>query len=101
MKTSTIAIKDENGMVLLEFPQPIRWCELDAETARQVGEAIAKAAYKARYGLNPPDGSRIAADKRLHLVTRVAHVIRQLNERGRSPKYSAEQIVDIVLAGMA
>lgn len=102
MKANTFAIKDDKGMVLLEFPMPIKWCELDPETARQAAECMARAAYAARYGVQPPDGrSAIAEDKRKRIANRVATVIRQLQERGRSPKYTALQVIDIVLAGLA
>lgn len=101
-KATTLAVKDEGGMVLIEFPHPVRWCELDPETARQVGEFIARASYKARYGTAPPDGRSVIAEaKRDRLVVRVAQVLRNLQDRGRSPKYSAQQIVDIVLAGVS
>lgn len=103
MSKTSIAIKDEKGMVLVgvfEESQPVRWVDLDPETARQAAEAMAKAAYTARFGMAPPAGkSVIAEDKRKRLANRVAVVIRQLQERGRTPKYTAMQVVDIVLAG--
>lgn len=105
MSKKSIAIKDEKGMVLVgvfEEAQPVRWVDLDPETARQAAEAMARAAYAARYGVQPPEGrSAIAEDKRNRIANRLATVIRQLQERGRSPKYTALQVIDIVLAGLA
>jgi hypothetical protein len=103
-KTS-IAIKDENGKVLVGFfeeGEPVKWCDLDPETARQASEAMARAAYTARFGVAPAEGrSVIAESKRAQLVTRVALVLRQLQQRGREPIYTAQQLVDIVLSGVS
>lgn len=104
MSKTSIAIKDENGKVLVGFfdeGQPVKWCDLDPETARQAAESLARAAYTARFGAAPADGKSVIAEgKRDQLVTRVALVLRNLRERGREPIYTAQQVVDIVLAGV-
>ena len=42
----TLAIKEHKGQVILQFPNPVSWVVLDAETARQAGEALARSAYR-------------------------------------------------------
>ena len=106
----TLAIKDENGKVIIKFHQPITWCELDPEMARQVAEAMAKAAYRCRYKVDPPDNrsalagemrSRITQKIRDDLVTRMTLVLRSLQDKGRAPHVIASEMVDQLLARVA
>lgn len=104
MSKTSIAIKEEKGRVLVgiyEEGRDVRWCDMDPETARQAAEAMAHAAYTAHHGAPPPEGrSVIAEGRRNQLVTRVALVLRSLQQRGREPAYAAQHVVDIVLGGM-
>lgn len=108
--TQTIAVGDEGGKVVLKFHQPITWCELDPEMARQAAEAMAKAAYRCRYKVDPPDNrsalagemrERVTKQIRNELVTRMTLVIRSLQDKGRAPHLMAEEIVDQLLARVA
>ncbi len=93
---TTCAIGERDGNVILEFPEPVQWASFDTETARQIGEAIAKQAYETRYGIKPAEGSFLSEQVRHKLITRTKHILRSLE--GRHPEYVASQIVDTVLA---
>lgn len=95
--TTTIAVGERNGQVVLQFPTEIQWCALDPETARQVGEAIARGAYEVRYGKAPSRGSTLSLEIRGKLITRVQHIMRNLQELQRPPQYIASEIVDQIL----
>lgn len=108
--TTSVAIKDENGRVVLLFPEPVKWCELDPEMARQAAEAMARAAYRCRYRVDPPDNrsslasemrSRITQQIRNDLVTRMTLVLRSLQEKGRAPHVIAAEMVDQLLSRVA
>jgi hypothetical protein len=93
-----IAVGDEGGQVVLRFPQAVEWCTLDPETARQVGEAIARAAYHAHTGQTvDPKQFVLSEQVRTRLITRVSHVIRSLQDKGRLPGFIAAEVVDTVL----
>ncbi len=78
---------------------------LDKETARQFSDFVGRAAYKAHYGVWPPDESHAIAEfkrkdietKRQYLIIRVAHMLRDLQERNTKHLYRAECVVDEVL----
>lgn len=96
---TTIAVGDEGGQVILRFPGSVEWCALDPETARQVGEAIARAAYKAHTGREPEKGRSIISEQvRTRMITRCTHVIRSLQDKGRLPGFIAAEVVDTVLS---
>lgn len=87
-KTS-VAIGVENGRAVLRFPNPLTFAAFDPENARRVAEALGRAAYEARYGKPPPDGasvlagevrSRVTAELRDRMVTRVALMLGSLRE---------------------
>lgn len=108
--TTSVAVKDENGRVILQFPNPVMWCELDPEMARQAAEEIAKAAYRCKYKVDPPDNRsalagemrrRVTNQIRNDLVTRMALMIRSLQEKGRAPHLMAEELVDQLLSRVA
>lgn len=66
--------------------------------AKKLAEFLGKAAYEAHYGVPPPPNrSAISEQKRMDLIVRVAHMLRDLQERGRKPKYTAMLVVDEVL----
>jgi hypothetical protein len=107
---TTVGIKDENGKVVLVFPEAVKWCELEPEMARQAAEAMARAAYRCRYRTDPPDGrsalageirQRVTKEIRNALVTRVALMLRSLQDRGRAPNAIAQEVVDTLLSRVA
>ena len=107
---TSVAVKDEKGMVVLQFPHPVKWCELDPEMARQAAEAMARAAYRCKYKVDPPDTrSALAGDMRQRvtmqirneLVTRMALILRSLQDKGRAPNVIAAELVDQLLGRIA
>lgn len=95
----TVAIGERNGQVVLTFPQPVQWAAFDPETTRQICEAMAREAYQIRYGKAPADGKSVISEEiRARLMTRVTHVIRSLQDKGKLPGFIAAQVVDTILS---
>lgn len=93
-----VALGVVKGRVHWELPPGQDWCAMDPENARQIAEGLAKAAYEARYGVKPADGvSRLATDKRLQMVSRVALVAGSLAREGKNNVQIAEAVVDVIL----
>lgn len=96
---TTCAIGERDGLVILNFPKEVQWAAFDPETARQIGEAIARQAYEIHTGLKAdPNRSIISEEKRGRLIIRATHVIRSLMDSGKLPGYIAAQVVDTILA---
>jgi len=96
--TTECAIGERDGNVVISFPHAVSYASFDPETARQVGEAIAKESYKARYGIEHNGKSVIGEDVRNRLITRATHIIKNLDGRGNKPGVIAIQVVDTILA---
>ena len=94
----TIDILDQDGMVIIRMMG--QELVIEPEMARQMGEAMAKAAYTAKFGVTPQtQTSAITADKRQMMITRVHHVIRSLSTQKRMTKHRmATEVVDTILA---
>lgn len=105
---TSLAVKAEGGNVLIVFPKPIIWCQLDPQTAFEAGEQIARAAHEARFGTPPQsDGSyiaqqvkaRITEDLRDRMVARVALMLNSIGRKSHGEQ--AMMIVDTILAEVA
>lgn len=105
--TTTVAVKDENGRVVLKFPKAVSWCELDPEMARQAAEAMARAAYRCKYRVDPPSHlsalgmeirARVTQELRNQLVNRMTLIVQSLQDKGRAPNVIAQELVDQLLA---
>lgn len=96
--TTTCAIGNRDGQVVMTFPQPVEWAAFDPETARQIGEAMAKEAYTVRYGRKPEGKSIIADEIRQRLLNRATLIIRSLQEKGKLPGHIAKEVVDTILS---
>lgn len=104
-KTDMI-IAAAGGEVVIRFPQPMHFVVMEPENARNIGEAIARASFEARYGKKPPPAAseiaRQARDKftektRLKLINRLALVMNSESFIGKVPKDRARTLVDIVM----
>lgn len=96
------AVGDLNGHVVMTFPKPVQWVSWSPETAGQIGEAMARSAYKIKTGIdNVNGGSVINKEIRNRLLTRATHVIRSMQEQGRMPGYIAAEVVDLILSEVA
>lgn len=95
--STTCAIGNRDGQVILQFPEAIEWAAFDPETARRIGEAMAREAYAVRYG-NKPEGKSVVADEiRARLLNRATLIIRSLQEKGKLPGVIASEVVDVIL----
>ena len=95
--TTTCAVGERDGQVVLQFPESVQWAAFDPETARQIGEAMAKEAYTIRYGRQPQGKSVLADEVRQRLLNRATIIIRSLQEKGRMPGFIAMEVVDAIL----
>ena len=94
-----VVVGEENGRVVLRFPKAIDFVAFDPENARQVGEAMAKAAYHLHTGLTAPQGrSALSAELRMRLVTRATHIIRNLTDKKILPGRISQEVVDSILS---
>ena len=96
--TTTCAIGNRDGQVIITFPKAVEWAAFDPETARQIGEAMAKEAYSVRYGRKPQAKSVIAEEVRTRLLNRATLIIRSLQEKGKKPGFIAMEVVDAILS---
>ena len=98
-----IMITDEASQVIMRFKEPMQWIAMDPENAATIGEAIAKAGYKARYGKAPTEGTGSAITKEIRdrLVTTTIRMLVSMTDQKKDTKYQAQQIVDHVLSRVA
>ncbi len=94
-----VAVGEENGRVILRFPKAVEFAAFDPENARQVGEAMARAAYHLHTGRDAPAGrSALSAELRMRLVTRATHIIRNLSDKKMLPGRIASEVIDSILS---
>ncbi len=96
--STTCAIGNRDGQVVMTFPTAVEWAAFDPETARQIGEALAREAYAVRYGRSPVSKSVISDEIRTRLLNRATIIIRSLQEKGRMPGFIAMEVVDAILS---
>lgn len=97
-----LGIAVEKGRVVVRFPTPRLWFAMDAQNAVDIGEAIARAAYEARFGKKPGEGKSVLSEKaRQRIVNRVALVLASLNREHKSMNYIASSLTDVVLKEVA
>ncbi len=93
-----IALGVESGKVVMRWHEPAQEIRFDAENARVLAEAIARAAYEAHTGIRPADGpSQITEQIRQRLTTRATHVIRSMMSDHKLPAVIAVAVVDLIL----
>lgn len=99
--TRTVQVSDHEGLVVMHFEKPVRWCALDPGTASGFAEAIARAAYKAVAGDTPTTvaKSQITEQLRVRLVKRVELMLGSFEREAPRPDYKvqATRIVDTCL----
>jgi len=93
--TNTIAVGEEDGHVVLKFPNPITWCTLDPQTAFQVAEAMLRSVSAIKTG-KPVDNSKrvFSAAFIERMVNRIKLVNRSTRNRGED--YNARAIFDSI-----
>lgn len=96
------AIGVVKGRVEIHYPQPRSRVVFDSENARQFGEMMAKAAYEARYGVKPAEGtSRLGEGLRVRMVTRGVHMINSMLKDKKSNQQIVTALVDVIMSELA
>ncbi len=105
-----LMIGEEHGKVFIRYPQPVEVVVMEPANAFNIGEAIARAAHKAKFGVDAPtDKSYIAEQVRLRVtedmrdrkIARVSIMVNNAMNKEKTPGYWAAQIVDTLLADIA
>lgn len=92
-----VEISQNEGMVVLGFSKPVTEISMHSDMARRIAEEIARKANNADISLTP-NGSILADQIHGKMVTRLTHVIRSGQEKGKLPGYIAQQCVDVVFS---
>ena len=101
-----VAVGDDRGQVVLAFNVPTDRALISPPQASRIAEAIARAAFTAHHGFPPRTltselaiqaKERATEEVRIRLVTRCAHIVRSMMEKGRGPGLIAQECVDAVL----
>jgi hypothetical protein len=104
--STVVAIGIVGGEVVLRFPKDVGWCALDPQTAVNVGESMARAAYEIRHGRPPPPNADALADEikrkatdiiRQKMINRTALILRNLQDRRADLNRQAVEVVDRIL----
>ena len=100
-----VAVKCEGSRVLMAVRYDatglVHWVDLHPEAALEIGQQLAKDAYQALYGREPPPNAlkeSVIEKKRQVLIARLTILLRQLHQRKRPWAYIAETIIDRVFA---
>lgn len=97
-----LGLSVEKGQVVVRFPEPRLWFAMDPQNALVIGEAIAKAAYEARFGKKPGEGSSVLSERtRQRIVTRAGAMLRSLLADRKPVDYIAASVTDAVLKEVA
>lgn len=102
-KQSVLDIEERKGAVIIKLtPQQntrkMNYAILPPDQAKEVGEVLQRYAYHAKYGSDPQTKSLQAEQIRAKMQTRVAHVIRSLEQKNRPPAFIANEIVNVLLS---
>ena len=95
--TQQASIEVRDGKVILSFGG--EWVALEPQTALEVGEVMARAAYTCTYGKVPEGTQNVLKQEKVNMLyRRVELVFKNLMDRKKSHKHIAHELVDIVLA---
>lgn len=93
-----VGICTDKGRVVVRFPEPKLWFSMDPQNALEIGEAIAKEAYFARYGRRIGDGKSALSEKtRQRIVNRMTLMLASLLKDHKPIAYAAAALTDVVL----
>ena len=101
----------EDRKVIIRFARAMSYVVFDPDNARNIANALGRAAYEAHYGKAAPDDmtSTIAQEMRERatekvrqkMINRVVLITASMRESGRSPIHQASEIVDCMLREIA
>ena len=103
---TVVAVGIRGGEVVLQFPANVQWATLDPQTAVNVGEAMARAAFEIRHGRQPRANVDVLAEEikrratdivREKMINRTVLILRSLREKGKNEIYTATEVVDRIL----
>lgn len=97
--STEIAIGERDGKVILnvfDTEREIRTeAVIDAENARQIAEALARASYKAHYGREPINGgSQISREMHQQAVNRMVVMLENYDRSPARKVWWAQQLVE-------
>lgn len=104
--STIIMVAAVGDKVVLQFPKAVQWAAVDGQTAVSVGEAMARAAHKIRYGREPASNADVLAHEikrravdevRERLITRTILILRTMQEKNRRLDLQAAEVVDRIL----
>lgn len=100
---TTLAMKREDGYVVLQFPRATQWVKLEPTQASEIAEEMARQAEIIRTGKEPAQTKRdlITEQRYQKLINRAAIVLPQLRAKQRSDVYIGQWIIDMVLSEVA
>lgn len=98
-----VAIKREGNRVLIAIrhneSQKVEWADLAPEAALDIAQQMARDAYLALYGHEPPADAlkeSVIERKRQKLIVRLTIIMRQLKERQKPDEYIVTELIDKV-----
>ena len=104
LQNVTVAIKGENGKVIIEFSESIRHWVTDPENCLLIAEAMAAAAFECKGGVQPAGPALKASIVDRHhdkMVPRIALMLGSMRgDKKKSDGYIAEQITSTLLAAV-
>lgn len=92
---TNLELEERNGAIVIKLRDS--YAILTPDQAKEIGETMQKYAYHAKYGSDPKTKSMMAEQIRAKMKTRVAHVIRSLENKKKPPHFIANEIVDILV----
>ena len=97
-----LTVGPEEGKVIIAFREPQSKLTIHPEAAVKIARSMIDAATKCGFKVTLQVPRKdISGMKRAALVTRCALVMRNQLERGIKPDHLSEQLVDIILSGVA
>ncbi len=101
--TDTVAVGAFNDSVVLQFVKPVSWVALDANTAKQIGEFIARAGYAVESKDDVTGTKPIIIEQiRQRIVVKVEHLLKSeiVNGKLDNAGLTANRCVEIMLKEM-
>jgi hypothetical protein len=98
----SVAIKQENGLVVLKFDRDVNYIEIEPQNMLDMAEAMCAAAFEAKDGLKPVGPALKASlieQHRDRLIPRVTLMLASMREdKLKTDGYIALQIVDQIFS---
>lgn len=95
---TTVAVGDQKGQVVLQFPGSIEWCALDPVTAAHVGKAIIDAAVKCGANVQiQAEKPKVPNALRERMIARCHMILRNKRESAENDAVMAQRIVETLL----